>query len=121
MNVDQLMPRTRRIHPHDCTCGTKSCTASQWRQQAKAVFAYVHHNHSVAALVTIQCDTDFALRTELVRQTAAKLAMHAVATGSLTHTDPWTFDSSKTVGGILAATAEELGERFEIAEVHVQR
>ncbi len=121
MNVDNLMPRTRQIHPKDCTCGTKSCTSSQWAANAKGVFAYVHHNHSVAALVTVHCDTDFALRTELVRETGRKLAMHAVAAGSVNETDTWSFDSTKTVKDVLDAAASELGERFQIAEVHIQR
>lgn len=39
------------------------------------VFSYVHHNHSVGALLELNCSTDFVARSEAFRHLASELAL----------------------------------------------
>lgn len=88
-------------------------------QTPHAIFAYVHHNRQIGALVTLRCQTDFALRTELVQDFGNKVAMHAAACGGVLPDAAWTFDSSRTVGAVLASVAAALGEKVELTAVRV--
>lgn len=88
-------------------------------QTPHAVFAYVHHDRRLGALITLRCQTDFALRTDLIQELGHKLAMHAAACGSVQMDAPWTFDSSTTVSTVLARAAAKLGEKVELHAVQV--
>lgn len=46
---------------------------------AGVVSAYVHSNNTVAALVELQCETDFVARNEEFQQLAYEIAMHVAA------------------------------------------
>lgn len=46
---------------------------------AGVVSAYVHSNNSVAALVELQCETDFVARNEEFQALAYEIAMHVAA------------------------------------------
>lgn len=88
--------------------------------QPHAVFAYVHHNRRVASLVTIESNTDFALRTDVLRNFGNSLAMHVSALGTFDIDSDWILDSTKKVGDILIDIRNQLGENVVIKQVHVQ-
>ena len=85
-----------------------------------AVFGYVHHNRRVAAMVTLRCKTDFALRTDLLQDLGQKIAMHASAFGRINEDDGWLMDNTKSVKEIVNAVADELGEPVIIDQVSIQ-
>jgi translation elongation factor EF-Ts len=85
-----------------------------------AVFAYVHHNRSVAAIVTLRCKTDFALRTDLLQKVGNQLAMQAAAFGKLDPEAPWMLDSTKKVKDIISEISFQLDEPVLIDQVAVQ-
>ena len=39
------------------------------------IFSYIHHNHSVGALLELNCSTDFVARSEAFRKLASELAL----------------------------------------------
>lgn len=80
-----------------------------------AIFAYVHHNQRFGAMVTLTCQTDFALRTDLLQDFGNKLAKHLVATDGREHEDfAWTFDPAKKVKDVMAELSAALGEEVEM-------
>lgn len=85
-----------------------------------AIFAYVHHNRRVAALVTLRCQTDFALRCDVVQEFGNRLAQHAAATGGAAPEAAWIFSPAKTIADMLAELKATLREDLQIAQVHVQ-
>jgi len=90
-------------------------------ERPSAVFAYVHHNRRVGALVTIKCDTDFALRTDVLEKFGHDLARQLAAMGStFSVLDKWLTDESKTIGDVLTEVRQALGEAVEVGQVHVQ-
>ena len=88
--------------------------------QPHAVFAYVHHNRRVASLVTVKADTDFSLRTDVLREFGQSIAMHVAAMGNFDVNSDWIFDSTKKVGDILNEIRMKLGENVVVDQVHVQ-
>ena len=85
-----------------------------------AVFAYVHHNRSVAAIVTLRCKTDFALRTELLQKIGNQLSMQAASLGKLDPEANWILDDSKKVKDVINETSYQLDEPVLIDQVSVQ-
>jgi translation elongation factor EF-Ts len=85
-----------------------------------AIFAYVHHNRRVGALVTVHCETDFALRCDIVQDFGNRLAMHAAANGGVRPDEPWVFASAKTVNDVIVELETALREKVRIAQVHIQ-
>jgi len=45
--------------------------------------SYIHHNHKVAVLVEVNCETDFVARTDDFKQLAKDLAMHIASAAPL--------------------------------------
>jgi translation elongation factor EF-Ts len=86
-----------------------------------AIFAYVHHNKQVAAMVKLHCQTDFALRTDLVKSLGEKLAMQVAANDTLHPDDAWIYDPSKTVVSVLTDACNELKEFVVIGDIHLCR
>ena len=84
-----------------------------------AIFSYVHHNRRVAALVTIQCKTDFALRTDLLGKLGGEVAMHIAAVGKFDPEDAWVLDASRKVKDVIDAAKTELGEPVIVSNVVV--
>ena len=84
-----------------------------------AVFAYVHHNQRVAAMITLKCKTDFALRTDVLQDFGKHLVMQAAAEQKIDMNAPWMFDSSRTVQAVLDETAKALGEPIHVYEVSI--
>ncbi len=68
----------------------------------------------------MRCQTDFALRTDLIQDIGQKLALHAAACGGVQPDAPCTFESNQTVATVIARAAAALGERVELSAVHVQ-
>ena len=85
-----------------------------------AVFAYVHHNRKVASLITIRCKTDFALRTDLLKDFGHKVAMHASAFGGVELGADWILDNKLSVKKAIAEVSSQLGEPVIIDKVSIQ-
>lgn len=85
-----------------------------------AIFAYVHHNRRVAALVTLRCQTDFALRCDIVQEFGNRLAQHAAATGGAAPEASWIFSPAKTIADVVTELKATLREDLHISQVHVQ-
>jgi elongation factor Ts len=87
------------------------------KEMPYSIFSYVHHNGKIASLVTIKCQTDFALRTDLINNLGRKMAMHVVATGRFNLEDPWILDGSRRVQDVINEAKEELGESILVEDV----
>jgi len=97
------------------------------------VAAYVHHNNRVAALVELNCETDFVARTEEFKELAHNLALQ-IAAMSARYTSPeelppdsdldskeaclllqpFIKDPSKTIQDIITETVARLGENIKV-------
>ena len=53
---------------------TKMQVADRETKQG-GIFSYIHHNHSVGALLELNCSTDFVARSETFRKLASELAL----------------------------------------------
>jgi elongation factor Ts len=82
-----------------------------------SIFSYVHHNGRIASLVTIRCKTDFALRTDLIKELGKKMAMQVVALGRFDPEDTWVVDNSYRVREVIDGAKKELGEPILIENV----
>jgi elongation factor Ts len=96
------------------------------------VEAYVHHNKRVAALVELNCETDFVARTGEFQMLAHDLAMQVAATSPLyvsseeippgTDVDPqvcllnqlFIKDPGRTVQDVIAETIAKVGENIKV-------
>jgi len=83
------------------------------------VEAYVHHDGRLAALVEVNCETDFVARTDDFKQFCRDVAMHVAATnpegqvGALL-TQPFVKDQGTTIGDLLQALIAKTGENVVI-------
>jgi len=99
------------------------------------VAAYVHHNNRVAALVELNCETDFVARTEDFRRLAYDLAMHVVASSpaflckddmpadcevaveeACLLSQPYVKDPSKTIADLITESIARTGENIKIGK-----
>jgi elongation factor Ts len=71
------------------------------------VGSYIHHNHRVAVLVEVNCETDFVARTEGFRTLAQNIAKH-IAMANPTYVKP---------EDVSAETVEELKRGFRAEAV----
>ncbi|MCK9357508.1 MAG: translation elongation factor Ts [Dehalococcoidia bacterium] len=97
------------------------------------VAAYVHHNNRVAALVELNCETDFVARTDDFRRLAYDIAMHVVgaspsylapedrpadcqtpAEESCLLAQPFIKDPSKTIADLITEAIARTGENIKI-------
>lgn len=80
------------------------------------VVAYVHAGGKIAALVEVNCETDFVARNEIFQRFAKDLAMQVAArTEERPLLDqPFIKDPSKTLGEYLTETIARLGENIQI-------
>ena len=83
------------------------------------VEAYVHATGKLAALVELQCETDFVARTKEFKTLALEIAMQAA---SMNPEDvdallkmEYIRDSSKTIDGLIKEAVVKLGENIKIA------
>jgi elongation factor Ts len=101
--------------------GIRSATKRAGRETGQGVIsAYTHHDRSVAALVTLTCETDFVARTKEFKDLAHELAMQVAATkpkdikGLLKQ--PWIRDEKKKVGDLVKELTGKTGENIKIKE-----
>jgi len=99
------------------------------------VAAYVHHNNRVAALVELNCETDFVARTDDFRRLAYDIAMHVVASSPVylctedmpadcqmtaeeacLLSQPYVKDPSKTVADLITESIARTGENIRIGK-----
>ncbi|MEX2515025.1 MAG: elongation factor Ts [Candidatus Paceibacterota bacterium] len=73
---------------------------------AGVVSSYVHSNNTVAALVELQCETDFVARNEEFQKLAYEIAMHVAAM------NPQYVSRKDVPEDEVAAQEEKFGEEF---------
>lgn len=97
------------------------------------VGSYIHHNHRIAAIVELNCETDFVARNADFRQMANDIAMHIAAAGPLCLSSddmpsdcpltppeaclllqPYVRDPSKTINDIITDAIARTGENIKI-------
>jgi elongation factor Ts len=88
--------------------------------EAGAVFAYVHHDGRLGAMLVLSCATDFAARSQLFRELGEALAMHIAALNPPDAKEllaqPFVKDGEKTVGQLVAEATARTGEPVQVRE-----
>lgn len=81
---------------------------------------YKHHNNKFGIMIVFETKTDFAAKTDLVKDVTKFICTLACGYRCETIRDILAIESSPrgSVKEILSKTSEELGEPFEIIEVH---
>lgn len=86
-----------------------------------AIYAYVHHNGKVGAMVELGCETDFVARTEEFGALAKDVAMQVASTGTeeveRLLEEEFIRDSSRTIGEVVKGVSGKLGEKVEVKRV----
>lgn len=99
------------------------------------VGAYIHHNSRIAALVELNCETDFVARTDDFRLLANDIAMHVAASGPLCLSEedmpsdcpllpaeaclllqPYVRDPSRSINDIITEAIARTGENIKIGK-----
>jgi len=87
---------------------------------AMRVFAYVHFNGKVGALVKLSCETDFVARTEAMAELGKKLAMQVASMGAKS-VEELLAQEEITGGGKVEVMIKEVsgktGENIRVAEI----
>ncbi|HHE41102.1 MAG TPA: translation elongation factor Ts [Dehalococcoidia bacterium] len=97
--------------------------------------AYIHHNSRIAALVELNCETDFVARTDDFRQLANDIAMQIAATGPVCVSEedmppdcsllpdeaclllqPYVKDPSRSISDIITDAIARTGENIKIGK-----
>jgi elongation factor Ts len=97
--------------------------------------SYMHHNHRIAALVEVNCETDFVARNPDFRQMANDIAMHVAAAGPLCLTEedmpsdcqltppevclllqPYVRDPARSINDIITDFIARTGENIKIGK-----
>ncbi|MCC6290885.1 elongation factor Ts [Candidatus Nomurabacteria bacterium] len=86
---------------------------------AGVIGEYVHTGRTMAALVELDCETDFVARNEEFIRLASELAMQVAALEPADTTalleQPFIKDSSLTVAMVIKNTVQKFGERVEVS------
>jgi elongation factor Ts len=81
--------------------------------------SYIHTTGKVAALVEIQCETDFVARNEEFRSMAQNVAMQVASMNPATVEEllaqDFIKDSSQTIDQLVKALSGKIGERFVVS------
>lgn len=87
---------------------------------AEYVFAYVHHNGRMGALLKLACETDFVAKNDKFQALGKELVMQVA---SMAPTDvaeflqqPYLKDTSKTIEELVKETAGVIGENIKVIE-----
>lgn len=84
------------------------------------IASYVHTTGKVAALVEIQCETDFVARNEEFRSMAQNVAMQVASMNPETVEEllaqDFIKDSSQTIDQLVKALSGKIGERFVVSK-----
>lgn len=92
---------------------------------AGSVFAYVHHNGRVGALLALGCETDFVAKTDEFQRLGRELALQiaasrATSVAQLLHQE-YGRDPSKKVGDLVKEVIGKLGENIQVVDFAVVR
>lgn len=84
------------------------------------VFAYIHHNKKIAAMVTLLCETDFVAKNDEFQELGNNLAMHIASTNpedkDALMKASFIKDPSVTVDQLLKNVILKLGENMSVGE-----
>lgn len=84
------------------------------------VFAYVHHNGRVGALLKLACETDFVARNEKFQELGKELVMQVASMAPKTVEEflqqDYLRDTTKTIGELIKETAGVIGENIKVIE-----
>jgi len=84
------------------------------------ISSYLHHNHKVAACVSLLCETDFVAQNEQFKKLAYEIAMQIASMKPKTTNEllkqQYIRDSSLTVETLIKQHISLLGENIQIGE-----
>ena len=85
------------------------------------VFAYVHFNGKVGALVKLACETDFVARTDDFQNLGKELAMQVASMGATTpeelQAQDYLRDAKRTIAELVKETSGKTGENINILAI----
>lgn len=79
-----------------------------------AIFTY-NHNNRIGVLLHLQCETDFAAKSEAFLELGHNLCLHIAATGNLD--SPYVKDESLTVEQVINDVSAKVKEKIEVVGV----
>ena len=87
---------------------------------AHYVFAYVHHNGQIGALLKLACETDFVAKNEKFQRLGKELVMQVASMNPESVEafleQPYLKESSKTIAELIKETAGVIGENIKVIE-----
>ena len=81
------------------------------------IFSYIHHNHSVGALLELNCSTDFVARSEAFRKLASELALQIAGA----HPAPKYINFEDVPAEVIAEARKSIEEDPSMARVPADR
>src|SRR5688572_5549713 len=100
---------------------TRAAEKSERETEAGYVFAYVHFNGRVGALVKLACETDFVAKTEdfqnLGREIAMQVASMKPATTAELLQQDYLRDSSQTIEELVKGVSGKTGENVQVVSI----
>jgi len=102
--------------------GEKKAADKADRATGQGVIAtYVHHNKKVAAVVELDCETDFVSGNDEFRHLASEIAMQVATMNPETVEEllkqDYIRDTSKTIDGLLKGAVLKFGENTKISRI----
>ncbi len=102
--------------------GAKKASEKAERSTSQGgIFAYVHHNKKVAAMVELQCETDFVSGNDDFKKLGAEFAMQAASVDAknveeLLATE-YIREAGKTMADLLKEAVLKFGENTKVARI----
>ena len=82
------------------------------------VYAYIHGEGKIGAMVELKCETDFVAKNEVFKNLAKEIAMQVAATDpenpETLLAEPFIKNSEMTVASLLEAAIQKTGEKIEV-------
>ena len=82
------------------------------------IYAYVHGDGKIGAMVEMKCETDFVAKNEVFRNLAKEVAMQVAATAPESRdallAEPSIRDGATTIRAMVEGATQKTGERIEI-------
>jgi elongation factor Ts len=102
--------------------GEKKAADKADRATGQGVIAtYVHHNKKVAAVVELDCETDFVSGNDEFRHLASEIAMQVATMNPETVEEllkqDYIRDTSKTIDGLLKGAVLKFGENTKVSRI----
>lgn len=86
------------------------------------VYAYIHNNGRLGALVKIGCETDFVANTEEFQALCKEIAMQVCSMNPQTIEElleqAYIRDPKQTIGDLVKAAIAKMGENIVVLEMH---